>query len=207
MDNTPEAWVQYRSQIEVPWDEKRNEAYFIGSFTGRHDALNSRLRACQLMLQAGLPTHMGILPFNVPPELAGRAPLLAPEPLSAMAQYRFVLSLSGNHPWNPRIYRGLEGGSLVFHQATPTIRHLDDGILQAQRHFVEIAPDLSDLVAKVQYFIDRPAEARDIAEEGHKTWMENLYAELPYSIPAVMWDRLTGQAGWQEFLEAFDVHN
>ena len=67
----------------------------------------------------------------------------------------------------PGLDRGLEAGSLVFHQATLTTKQLDDGILIPGEHYVELKPDLSDLLAQVSHYMEHPAEAREIAEAGH----------------------------------------
>jgi hypothetical protein len=205
--NTVEGWADYRSRIAVPWEDKQPAIYFAGSFTGAPDASNSRLLALLRLRESGLPCNVGFLRSTIPDSVCNVAPAKDPEPLHEMARYRFVLSLWGNHPFNPRLYRGLEGGSLVFHQATPHIRFLDDGILRPGRDYVEIASDLSNLTEQVQYYLDHPAEAREIAEEGHRAWMATLYAESPYHMPDVVWDRLTSQPRWQEFLQAYNVWN
>jgi spore maturation protein CgeB len=122
-----------------------------------------------------------------------------------MGQHRFVLSLWGNHQFNPRLYRGLEAGSLVFHQATPDIQLLEDGILVPGLHYVAIAPDLSDLLEQVEHYLAHPDEAREIAETGHRQWQEHLFAFAPYTLPDVIWERFTSQPAWPAFRAAFDV--
>jgi hypothetical protein len=205
IENTAANWQAYRSAIAVPWEEKRDEVYFIGHFTGTPDETNPRLRAFRDIRKAGLPQHVGVLAAQVPESLASQLTILEPEPLWIMAHFKYVLSLWGNHPFNPRLYRGLEGGSLVFHQATPTIRFLDDGLLEPGRHYVEVAPDLSDLVGKVLYYMLHPEEAREIASEGQRAFMANYYAPAPYNVPDTIWERFIGQPRWAEFRAIFDV--
>ncbi len=205
IQNTAESWQAYRKAIAVPWEQKRDEVYFIGHFTGTPDESNPRLRAFRDIRRAGLPEHVGVLAPNVPEQLANQVTILEAEPLWHMAHFKFVLSLWGNHPFNPRLYRGLEGGSLVFHQATPTIRFLDDGLLEPGRHYVEVAPDLSDLVGQVLYYMLHQDEAREIAEEGHRAWMENYFVETPYTMPDAIWERMVSQPRWAEFRAIFDV--
>jgi hypothetical protein len=206
VENTPEGWAEYRTRIGVPWDEKRPEVYFLGHFTGEQTVSNLRIRAGRMLREAGLPAHVGLRSETTPRHLVHLALTLEPEPLHVMGEYRFVLSLWGNHPFNPRLYRGLEAGSLVFHQATPQIHFLDDGLLVPGRDYVEIAPDLSDLVDKVAYFLAHPAEAREIADAGHRTWMETLFVPTPYTMSDVLWERFTSQPNWPEFLKTFDEH-
>lgn len=206
LDNSPQSWADYRSRIGVPWDAKRGEIYFLGFFTGPPDESNARLRAFRALQESGLPRHVGVVPLQLPEQLAAQLPLLNPEPLWAMAHYKYILSLWGNHPFNPRLYRGLEGGSLVFHQATPTVRFLDDGLLEPGRHYVELLPDQSDLVDKLAYYMGHPAEAREIAAEGHAAWVRNYQVQAPYNISDVIWERFVGQPRWAEFRATFDVY-
>jgi len=205
IENTPEGWAQYRARIDSPWSEKRAELYFRGHFTGVRSLTNPRALACGLIERAGLPANVGVLNETTPPDLRHHIPTREPEPLAAMADYQFVLSLWGNHPFNPRLYRGLEAGSLVFHQATPTIRLLEDGLLVPGQHYVEIAPDLCDLLEKVDHFLSHPFEAREIAEAGHRAWMETLFVSTPYTIPDVIWERFTSQPHWRDFHDTFGI--
>ena len=206
VDNTPDGWAEYRSRIGVPWSEKCDEPYFLGTFTGSSGPDNVRVRACRLLQESGLPANVGLTAGSIPPELHFDVPLKEREPLYVMGQHKFVLSLWGNHQFNPRLYRGLEAGSLVFHQATPDIQLLDDGILVPGVHYVEIAPDLSDLLEQVEYFVAHPGEAREIAEAGHRRWMDRLFVSEPCTLPDVIWERFTSQPGWPAFRAAFDVH-
>jgi hypothetical protein len=203
--NTPEAWAEYRARIDSPWSEKRPEIYFRGEFTGGKSLEGPRALACRLIEDAGLPANVGVLEAAVPPDLRPHVVMKEPEPLAAMADYKFVLSVWGNHPFNPRLYRGLEAGSLVFHQATPTVRLLDDGLLVPGQHYVEIAPDLGDLVEKVDHFMRHPSEARAIAEAGHQAWMDTLFVSTPYTMPEVIWERFTSQPNWREFRDTFAI--
>jgi hypothetical protein len=206
IDNTPQGWAEYRERINVPWSDKRDEIYFRGHFTGEHNvATNARALACNLLRRAGLPENCGLLAELTPRELLPYVSIREPDPLYVIGQHKFVLSLWGNHPFNPRLYRGLEGGSLVFHQATPGIRLLEDGLLEPGHHYVEIAPDLADLVEKVEYFIGHPGEAREIANAGHAAWMKNLFASAPYRLSDTLWQCFTSQPNWPAFREAFAV--
>ncbi|MCU1447987.1 MAG: hypothetical protein JWP02_157 [Acidimicrobiales bacterium] len=205
IQSTPESWADYRARIDVAWSEKRDEIYFRGHFTGDQTAANARARACRLVQDVGLPANVGILAETTPPDVAAHVPVKDPDPLHVMARYKFVLSLWGNHAFNPRLYRGLEGGSLVFHQATPTIQLLEDGLLEPGHHYVEVAPDLSDLVDKLDYFLRHPVEARTIAEAGHQAWMESLFVSAPYTVSDVIWERFTSQPNWHDFRGTFDV--
>jgi hypothetical protein len=207
IDNSPEGWAEYRSRIGIPWSEKLAEPYFLGHFSGTQGPGNVRVRACRLLRDAGFATNVGVIADSISPDLQlDDVPFKAPEPLHVMGQHRFVLSLWGNHQFNPRLYRGLEAGSLVFHQATPDIQLLEDGILVPGLHYVEIAPDLSDLLEQIEHYLAHPAEAREIAETGHRQWQEHLFVSTPYSLPDVIWERLTSQPDWPAFRAAFDVH-
>ena len=206
VDNTPTAWAQYREAISLPWDRKRHELHFLGQCTGTANANNPRIRACVVLQASGLPVQVGLLPDQVPSHLVGLVPLRDPEPLAIMGQYRYVLSLWGNYPFNPRLYRGLEAGSLVFHQASQTTKQLDDGILIPGEHYVELKPDLSDMLEKIIYYMEHPAEAREIAEAGHDCWMRTLYIDEPYTIPDILWERFVSQPHWDECRADLDVH-
>ena len=91
-------------------------------------------------------------------------------------------------------------------QATPSIRLLEDGLLVPGQHYVEIAPDLSDLVEKLDYFLSHPSEGREIAESGHRAWMDNLFVATPYATSDVIWERFTSQPHWREFHDTFAMN-
>jgi hypothetical protein len=205
IDNSPDGWVDYRSRIDIDWSDKRSEVYFRGHFTGPDNLGNSRAQACLMVEHAGLPADVGLLAESTPPELRDQVPIKDPDPVDAMARYQFLLSLWGNHAFNARLYRGLEAGSLVFHQETPTIQLLEHGLFVPGLHYVEVAPDLSDLVDKVDHYLTHPAEARAIAEAGHRKWMETLFVAAPYTISDVTWSLLTTQPNWPLFCETFSL--
>ena len=192
----------YRTAISLAWREKASQVYFLGHNTGI--AHQSRVRACLALLDAGIPANVGLLPKFLPKNSELVKLVKQPEPVYALSRYKYVLSLWGNHPFNPRLFRGLESGSLVFHQETPDVVQLHDGLLKPYEHYVPIRPDLSDLLEKIEYYMQHETEGQEIAESGKQRWREMLYIENPYELPDVIWQRFIAQPSWQSFASHFD---
>lgn len=198
---TPKHYKIYRTAISQPWKQKKAEVFFLGQHTDTK--YNSRIKACQLIKGTSLPADVGLLSDFLPKKEAFKDLVKPKAPLYKMGNYRYILSLWGRHPFNPRLFRGLEAGSLVFHQQTPSVVQLHDPFLKAGEHYIGIAPDLSDLLDKLAYYMDHEKEARKIAENGHKQWMKMFYIDKPYQFSDFLWEKFTQQENWDEFYHYF----
>ncbi|MEM1367349.1 MAG: glycosyl transferase family 90 [Cyanobacteria bacterium P01_H01_bin.15] len=199
------AYRLYRLATALPWERKEAKVYFIGQNSGLWH--QSRLRACQLLADViAIPSVLGLCSgptpqHAVPPEFHSDVRL----PYE-IGRYRYLLSLWGNHPFNPRLFRGLETGALVFHQEAPDIVDLHSRFFKPYEHYVPLQPDLSDLLEKLDYYLTHQTEARQIAEQGQHFWQANFQISEPYQIPELIWQSFVQQPEIQRFRAEFDVH-
>lgn len=199
------AYRLYRLAIGLPWEQKAHQVYFVGQNSGIQH--RSRLRACELLAEADhIPAVAGLRPgptpdHVVPPEFYSEAQL----PYE-VGRYRYLLSIWGNHPFNPRLLRGLEAGALVFHQEISDIVDLHSDLFIPYEHYVPIRPDLSDLIEHLDYYMTHEKEARAIAQSGQAHWRQHFQISEPYQIPDIIWERFIQQPNFEQFRAEFDTH-
>lgn len=148
-------------------------AVFYGTRTGfanLADGKNARDELVRIMRSSNLPFRGGLLAhgdprYRVDPALSADR-LTSLEHASVLLDSKICLAPWGNHPLTYRFFEGLACRCLVVAQSIRATSFLDGG-LAAGIHYVEIAPDLSDLAEKVGYYLGRPAEAQRIADAGH----------------------------------------
>ncbi|WP_086774376.1 glycosyl transferase family 90 [Vibrio coralliirubri] len=96
----------------------------------------------------------------------------APLSLAEQLEYKFIISLEGrdvatNLKWI------MSSNSLCF---TPKLRYetwFMEGKLKAGIHFVEVKDDFSDLVQKMNYYLEHPDEAEAIIQNANQ-WVEQF---------------------------------
>ncbi|KAJ7454304.1 glycosyl transferase family 90-domain-containing protein [Mycena galericulata] len=84
-------------------------------------------------------------------------------PKEEIYQFKYLLDVDGN-TFSGRYLGLLRSGSLVF-KSTAFEEYFSDW-LHPYEHYIPVRPDLSDLVAKVNWAIENEAEARAIQERG-----------------------------------------
>ena len=154
---------------------------FFGTRTGQHyrlaDGRTPREATVAMMRSSGLPFEGGILP-HTEPVYQGDPSLTVPK-LSAreharrLADARLCLAPWGNHPLSYRFFEGLACRCLVLAQSLRSARFIDGGLTPGV-HYVEIAPDLSDLVEKARHYLAHLDEAQRIADAGHAQYARYL---------------------------------
>jgi len=84
----------------------------------------------------------------------------------------------GNHVLTYRLFEGMACRCLVLAQSLRDCSIVDDG-LRAGVHYVEVAPDLSDLVDLVRHHLAHPDAAQRIADAGHAHFRQRLAPRGP----------------------------
>jgi hypothetical protein len=147
---------------------------FFGTRTGLANlagSANAREEAVRLMRASGLPFVGGIVADDVPADRAGQELLVARvsrrEHARLLAGSKLCLAPWGNHVLTYRLFEGLAARCLVLAQSIRGTSFIDGG-LEPGRHFVEVAPDLGDLVDKARYYLQHLDEAQRIADAGHR---------------------------------------
>jgi hypothetical protein len=161
---------------------RNGDAIFFGTRTGMANLANgknAREECVRLMRNSSLPFQGGIVAHD-DRRYASDPQLVVPK--ISEAQHRALLADSkiclapwGNHPITYRLFEGLAARCLVVAQSLRETAFLDGG-LEADRHYVEVAPDLSNLTEKVGYYLSHLNEAQRIADAGHRHFETYLAA-------------------------------
>lgn len=193
-----------------PLARRTPRVVFFGVRTGREnlaDGGNSRERAIRLIRAASIPFDGGLVQHPAYGELA---PELTVTKLSKLAHRRLLeenaISLCpwGNSPLAYRLFEGLAHRNLVVAQSLAKIEFIDCG-LKPGVHYVEVAADLSDLVEKVNYYLEHLDEAQTIADAGNALFAskfafrgialnEPLFREVRSSWQGIL--ETVGHPGW-----------
>ena len=160
-------------QAGRPLQERSHGTVFFGTRTGMSnmgDGRNAREELVRLMLKSQLPFRGGLLPnkdprYPVPPELEGER-LSEAKHGAVLRDAKICLAPWGNHPLSYRLFEGLASRCLVVAQSIRDTTFVDGG-LEAGKHYVEVAHDLSDLTEVVRHYLTHLDEAQGIADAGH----------------------------------------
>lgn len=154
--------------------ERSGGAIFFGTRTGfanLEGGRNAREELVRSMRATDLPFQGGLLPHDDPrypvdPELVV-ARVSEAVHARMLKDAKICLAPWGNHVLTYRFFEGLARRCLVVAQSIHSATFLDGG-LQAGRHYVEVAADLSDLAERVRYYLANLEEAQRIADAGHE---------------------------------------
>jgi hypothetical protein len=169
----------------LPLVERPHGAVFFGSRTGFSNlksGKNAREETVRIMRASTLPFQGGMLPHAEARYFA--APDLVVPRMSERAHARVLerakicLAPWGNHPLTYRLFEGLALRCLVVAQPVSQSSFLDGG-LEAGQHYVETAPDLSNLADVVGYYLAHLDEAQRIADAGHDHFKRRLASRGP----------------------------
>lgn len=155
---------------------------FYGARTGMDNIgpeKNCRIEALRMIKRAGLPLRGGLYQLDAIPMLPPQDLLVPKISQSAhnrlLADTKICLALWGFNHLTYRFFEGLALRCLVVATSLSSLSFLDCG-LTPNRHYVEIKPDLSDLIEKLEYYLQHLSEAQAIADEGHRHYKK--YFEL-----------------------------
>ncbi|HEY3500003.1 MAG TPA: glycosyl transferase family 90 [Polyangiaceae bacterium] len=163
-----------RASRENPWERKRPLAFWRGAPTGgRYDQPAwreiPRARLVELSLRrpdlvdARFTSRTHGADRNE--ELAKRGAFAESVSPEQSLGFRYLIDVDGNASSWSRVVWTLRSNSLLLKQASPYVQWFYPW-LEAGRHFVEIASDMSDLEAKLAWAREHDGEARAVADAG-----------------------------------------
>jgi len=174
---------------QIPWEERKDVAFWRGGTTGLQKIPGDwrsleRIALCEL---ARRHEHLGIFdvglssilqisdPADV--EVIRNSGLMSGfVPWEEWGQFRYHIDIDGNSsPWSNLIQRLLTGSTVLKVESYRALRQWYYDELVPWKNYVPIAPDLSDLVDKVQWLRKNQAFARQVGEAGRELALSMTY--------------------------------
>lgn len=186
-----------------PLRERERVVVFYGVRTGGKNlpgGRNAREEALRILRRESLPFEGGLVHGG--PDYQNPEDLLVPR-LSRRAYFRrldttsICLCLWGHCPLTYRFFEGLSRRNLVVTQTLEGLRFARAG-LEAGVHYVEIKPDLSDMLETLDYYLSHTDEAQQIADAGHALFASR-FAFRGLDFPQPLFDEIRGT--WRGLLE------
>jgi hypothetical protein len=168
-----------------PLAERPIGAMFYGTRTGRLNVAgerNAREETVRLLRGSGLPFQGGLIAHQEA-RYQPDSELVVPKihkhtHTRQLRRTQICVAPWGNHVLTYRFFEGMACRCLVLAQSLRDCAIVDDG-LRAGVHYVEVAPDLSDLVDLVRHHLANPAAAQRIADAGHDHFRQRLAPRGP----------------------------
>ena len=170
-----------RASRENPWEAKLPIAFWRGAPTGgRYDRPEwrqiprARLVALSLarpdLIDARFTSRSHGADQNPELDAGAFAERVPPE---RSLGCRFLVDVDGNASSWSRVVWTLRSNSLLLKQSSSYVQWFYPW-LEAGKHYLELAPDLSDLEAKIEWAREHDVESRAIAEAGSRFARERL---------------------------------
>jgi len=170
---------------EIPWSEKMDKAVFrAGTATGcgYTTETNQRLKLATMrseVLDVGIVKKSNSLKFDPVHglgDIQDTVPLVPFMDMNKQAEYKFIVHVDGN-TLAYRLLKSMLLGSVILRVKSPYIHWLDH-LMKPDRHYIEIASDLSDLESKLAYCLKNNAKCKKIAERAKKFAIKALSKEF-----------------------------
>ena len=159
---------------ELDWSAKKNVAVFRGGPTGCGYTVNTNMRLKLASMRSELldvgivQNKSGSLKFD-PVEGLGSLETTQKKVgfldlMKDQSTYKYIIHVDGNVAAY-RLLKSMLTGSLILRVKSP-YRLWMDHKLEAGKHYVEVAEDLSDLESVIQWCLDHDKECKKIATRG-----------------------------------------
>jgi hypothetical protein len=193
----------FSPQRGSPLRDRERTTVFYGVRTGGRnlpDGGNSREEAVRILQAEDVPFEGGLVDGG--PEYATPEELLVPR-ISGKEHFRrldstsICLCLWGHCPLTYRFFEGLSRRNLVVTQTLSGLRFARAG-LEPGVHYVEIQADLSDMLEKLDYYLNHTNEAQRIADAGHERFRTH-FAFRGLDFPQPLFEEICGT--WGDMLQ------
>jgi hypothetical protein len=161
---------------DPPWAERKPVAFWRGSSTGRYAPGNwralDRVRLCGVaatrpdLFDVGLGGLVQVTPGDAA-AIRDSGYLRPPAPAADFILYRYQIDIDGNsNSWSGLFIKLLTGNPVLKVESAEGFRQWYYDRLIPWVNFVPVAPDMSDLVEKVEWLIAHDSEAQRIGAAG-----------------------------------------
>jgi hypothetical protein len=164
----------------LPWENRKNVALWRGATTGVPRSPGDwrtleRVKLCEL---AQLYEHRGFIDVGLSSVAQFDDPSIVGEirnsgllrgfvPWENWGQFKYLIDIDGNsNPWSNLFQRLLTGSTVLKVESSRALNQWFYHELVPWENYVPIAPDLSDLIEKVEWLIRNDGYAREVGEAG-----------------------------------------
>jgi hypothetical protein len=174
-------YTETRNRLEalaVAWDQRRNVAFWRGATTGVRNGADAswrflpRAQLCMMAqtnpgrIDSGFSNVVQLLPGEGN-EIEAANLVRGFSPFEEFARYKYQIDIDGNTNAWAGLFQKLLTGSPVLKVASPGgYRQWYYDRLVPWRNYVPVAPDMSDLVEKIEWLRADDQRARAIGEAG-----------------------------------------
>lgn len=176
--------VHQITEVDIPWDQKRNVGVFRGATTGN---VNQRLpmrerclenQRCQLVLMYHNSSFVDAKFTNVlkqsklPTEFDGITMTGSRFQLDELLEFKVLIFLEGNDV-SSGLKWGLYSNSVVLINKPSVSSWAMEELLEPWVHYVPLKDDLTDAETQIKWVIEHDREAKEIAIRG-QLWIHDL---------------------------------
>lgn len=182
-------------EFNIDWDSKKPVAVFRGSSTGcgYTAETNMRLKLSTMRsdeLDVGISQYVSTLKFDPKNGLGSqdrkKFPLVPGIPMDQQSNYKYIIHVDGNVAAYRLLTTMLTGSLILKVKGDYTL--WVDHILKPEKHYIEIASDLSDLEEKLKWCKEHDSECKKIAKRSLAFAKKALTKEyINASFAKVLW--------------------
>lgn len=183
----------------IAWQDRAEVAFWRGATTGVPPSPAEwrsleRIRLCELARRHGQPElfDVGIssvvqLPDRESEEVRQSGLIRAPVPWQEWGRFRYLIDIDGNSsPWSNLIQRLMTGSTVLKVESKRGLQQWFYDELRPWENYVPIAPDMSDLIDKVNWLRRNDTVAHAIGRNGLALVTRMTYErELRRSVPVI----------------------
>lgn len=186
---------------------RENDITFYGKMTGGnnlHGNENARVKGIEIC--KGLPYRFkgGLIPskdYNHPKHLEV-IPIKQIEHMHLLNNTKICLAFWGNSPLTYRLFEGLASRCLVIAQSLESIKFANC-MLEPNKHFLEVKPDLSDLEEKIYSGLNDLHFAQDIANNGYNHFKKHFEFD-GVNLPQTLYEEIIST--WNNILQTKPIN-
>jgi hypothetical protein len=166
----------------VPWEDRKSVAFWRGATTGVPNIAGDwrsldRVKLCEL---AGRYEHRGFIDVGLSSVIQFQDPNVIDEiknsglfrgfvPWENWGQFKYHIDIDGNSsPWSNLFQRLLTGSTILKVESRRSLNQWFYDELVPWDNYVPIAPDLSDLIEKIDWLTQNDLCARTIGQAGRR---------------------------------------
>jgi len=183
----------------ISWEDRAEVAFWRGATTGVPASPGEwrsleRIKLCELAQRHAHPELLDVgissvvqLPDREADEVRHSGLIRSPVPWQEWGRFRYLIDIDGNSsPWSNLLQRLMTGSPVLKVESKRGLQQWFYDELLPWQNYVPIAPDMSDLIDKMNWLRRNDSIAQTIGRNGQKLAVKMSYErELRLSVPVI----------------------